>query len=484
MDDIKNQLADISQRLDTMRVQETVAIFAEVLELMGESQNVMAQQLESIEQKIKEARIPDLHANIHILKQTLGLIARGIPTASHRPIRCLFLVHAAETWHALAGIYKAMCDAPDFEPIVATTHSRVTRSTDFTGEEHNHALLESAGVPHLRFNMPDYYIALDIIKTLAPDIIFRQMPWEGLMPPAFNTSELQFSRICYVPYGYLTVKQFTPDEPPESSASKLHTDQYFHRMCWRIFCETDMHKTMYEKYSVRQGNNVVTTGFTKFDSLLESRNQAPYWPIESKDGKKRFRIIWAPHHSISKEWIGLGTFVEIHNDMYGWALKHQDEYEFVFRPHPSLYGELTTIRNVMDKNYLDSYLAAWNALPNTATMDTGDYGPLFNASDAMITDGVSFFSEYQVFEKPLIFMDSGRHLGFNEAGSVVMESANNVKTVEQAKTLCDYLRSGMPDPMREMQKMVLKRIMPYPGQTAQRVLTAIREGLEKEYGTV
>ena len=482
--EILARLSAIEEKLNSPRFDQVADTFAQVLRMMGENINVITEKLMAVEQLVKDGRLSDVHGNLHVIKQSLGLISRSIPSAAHRPVRCLFLVHAAETWHALAGIYEAMRSAPDFDPIVATTHSRVTRSAEYSGEDVNHELLEKAGVPHLRFNMPDYYIALDIIKALAPDIIFKQMPWEGLMPPSFGTSELQFARICYVPYGYLTVKKFTQDEPLESSASKLHTDQYFHRMCWRIFCETEMHKKMYEKYAVRGGDNVVVTGYTKFDSLLESKKQPPYWPIAQKDDKKRFRIIWAPHHSVTNEWLGLGTFLEIHNDMYGWALKHQDEYEFVFRPHPALYGELVRIRQVMTQDYLDSFLNAWKALPNTAIMDTGDYGPLFNASDAMITDGVSFFSEYQIFEKPLIFMDSGRHTGFNEAGSVVMESANNVKNVEQAKALCELLRSGKPDPMQEMQKTVLARIMPYPGQTAQRVLTAIREGLKKDYGAL
>jgi hypothetical protein len=467
----------------TAQMAQLVKSCMEAIGALAQSNQAIIGKIGALEAKMQGMQPDALHLQFHTMKHTLGTLSRKVPFPAGRPIRCVFLVHAVETWHAMAGIYEAMRAAEDFEPIVITTHSKVTRTVDFVGEDNNHAVLEAAGTPHLRFSGPDSYGYLDILKALAPDIIFRQMPWEPLLPPAFNVTELSsFARVCYVPYGYLTVKRFQPNESEASSASKKHTDEYFHRMCWRIFCETEMHKTMYEKYAVRAGDNVVVTGYPKFDSLLEAKKKPPYWPVQQK-GKKRFRVIWAPHHSVTADWIGLGTFLETHNDMYGWALKAPNEYEFVLKPHPALYGELVKVKRVMSQDYLDSYLKAWNALPNTAIMDTGDYGPLFAASDAMVTDGVSFFSEYQVFEKPLIFMDSGRHMGFNEAGSVVMESANPVKNVAGAIAFCERLRAGKPDPMRQKQKEVLKRIMPYPGQSAQKVLEAIRTGWKQDYGT-
>lgn len=492
--DLREQLAAIQAAIEAVPKASVINLFIEHIQGLGKATALLAIRLGEIEKKLGDA---NLGGSLNSVRSTLGILTRGLSRNPRRPIRTLFLVHAAETWDAVAGIYEAMRAASDFEPLVATTHSGVTRAASLVGEEQNHAQLEAAGVPHMRFSAADASPYLDVMKALDPDIIFRQMPWDGLLAPAFSMSELSFARICYVPYGYLTPRRFTAQEPADQIASPLHTDQQFQRLAWRIFCETEMHKSMYVKTGMRAGKNVVVTGFTKFDRLLEAKDK-PSWPItssadsaahsathsatHSNDGKRPFRIIWAPHHSVTPDWLGFGTFVETHAQMLQWAKESRGQIEFVLKPHPALWGELTTVRKVMSKEYVDNFVQQWNSLANTKTVDGGDYGPLFAASDAMITDGVSFFSEYQLFEKPLLFLDSGRHFGFNEAGEVVMRSTNNVKSVAEARALCERLRAGEPDPMKAVQKEVLPLITPFPGQTAQRALQAIREGLELEEG--
>lgn len=168
--------------------------------------------------------------------------------------------------------------------------------------------------------------------------------------------------------------------------------------------------------------------------------------------------------------------------MLAWA-RAANDIDFVMKPHPLLWGRLVEHKKVMTQEELDAFLATWKALPNAALVEGGDFGPLFVASDAMLTDGVGFLAEYQIFEKPLIFIDSGRHFGFNRAGEVVMESANTVKTVAEAKAICERLQQGEPDPKREIQKRNLPRFMPHAGRTAQKVLESIREGIAQERGT-
>jgi CDP-glycerol glycerophosphotransferase (TagB/SpsB family) len=320
---------------------------------------------------------------------------------------------------------------------------------------------------------------MDILKALEPDIIFRQSPWLDL-PPIFNPADINFARLCYVPYSFTAVKRIGKDEPKDTFSSLNHTDLYYHRLCWRIFCETEMHKEMYTS-SIRGGQNVVVTGYPKFDRLISAKSDAPFWPIEIKHtSKPRFRIIWAPHHSVTPDVMAFGTFVNTHKEMLAWARQSENDYEFVLKPHPALVSEVVHNLKAYTQEYMNTYFADWNALPNTAIYEGGNYGPLFVASDVMLTDGVGFLSEYQLFEKPLIFLDSGCHFGFNAAGKIMIESANTIKSVAEARALCERLKNGDPDPMQAVQQAVLTKIMPYPGQSAQKILRAIRDGLLAE----
>jgi len=423
--------------------------------------------------------------DIKEIKQSIGLINKHIPVPSGRRIRCIFLIHHAATWNVFETIFAAMQKADDFEPLVVTIRHVDERFGEKDGvrnwEEDAHHELTKLSVPHMRLSMDDSYQGLEIIKTWAPDILFRQTPYEAFLP-GYQTPALSFTRLCYVSYSFAMPKKLDPAESvKEGAAASYHADLYFHRMCWRIFCETDIHRDMYARAGLRGGDNLVSVGYSKFDSLLESaKNNPPIWPIKNPDGKKRFRIIWAPHHTVTQGVLGFGMFPDIYKDMLAWA-KERPDMEFVLRPHPMAFGTFVNT-GLMSQADVDAFLTAWDSLPNTAQYGDSEYARLFVASDVLVTDGVGFFIEYQIFLKPLIFMDSQRHTGFNEAGKLVIQSANRVTDVAGARALCDCLQQGNPDPMRELQKKNMSIILPYPGQSGARILDVIRAGLAQERG--
>lgn len=441
-------------------------------------------KLQALEAHVERVRIENMCQlqQLHHTQQTLNLVSKRIPRAQNRRIRCVFIVSFLHAWNTLADIYDVMRASDDFEPIIVSTARKRAKDTGIIyGEELTHQFLESEGLPHIRLDtaVKDNN-CMDILKALAPDIIFRQSPWHDL-PPVFNPAEINFARLCYVPYSFSAVRRLDKDEPADITSSARHTDLYYHRLCWRIFCETELHKNMYVDTSIRAGENVVVTGYPKFDRLLAAKQRPPFWPIvDEQAGRRRFRIIWAPHHSVTRDVMGFGTFIEVHKELFAWAKESAHEYEFVLRPHPALVSEIVHTLKAFSQEYMDSFFAAWNALPNTALDESGNYGPLFVASDVMLTDGVGFLSEYQIFAKPLIFLDSGHHFGFNAVGNIMMESANKVKTVAEVRALCARLKNGEPDPMREIQETVIPRIMPYPGKSAQQIVQAIRDGLAAE----
>lgn len=400
------------------------------------------------------------------LRQTVNLISRR-DQRTH-PIRSLFLVHNIEAWDSLMDIYLAMRESSDFEPTVATLPRCFPGDRTFTNEAINHEGLEHLGIPHLRFAMQDSWEALDIMKAIAPDVIFRQTPWENDIPPAFRTSQIAFSRLCYVPYyGFNLLERYTAHDQGDID---FYGDQLLHRMCWRIYCETELTRQQMASKSSRKASNVIVSGHPKLDRLWKMREK-PEWPIQQAE--RKFRLIWSPHHSIGDHWLGFGTFLSTYRDMIDWA-RRDDFIEIVMKPHPALFSALLA----QNPRALQEFVSEWSSLKNTHIVQGGDYGPLFAASDAMLTDGISFLAEYQIFDKPLLFLDSCRHAPFNSLGTAVLEGAHRCINIEEAEHYLKVLRKGMPDLKTDERRKVIKFLMPSPGKCVDSILRDIREGIK------
>jgi CDP-glycerol glycerophosphotransferase (TagB/SpsB family) len=164
--------------------------------------------------------------------------------------------------------------------------------------------------------------------------------------------------------------------------------------------------------------------------------------------------------------------------MLAWA-REDTRVEIVLKPHPALFTRLRGDA-AMRPEGLAEFLRAWRELPNTALVEGGDYGPLFAGSDAMITDGISFLSEYQIFDRPLLFLDSGHHVPFNRLGDLIIASAQRVDTVAEARAFLDEFRRSGNDPTAKARAVATTLLRPFPGEAARRIVEDLRAGLARE----
>ena len=81
-----------------------------------------------------------------------------------------------------------------------------------------------------------------------------------------------------------------------------------------------------------------------------------------------------------------------------------DYSSFVFKPHPNLRNALISkgIMNSIDE--YEEYLDRFRRLPNASVQEEGDYLALFDTSDALINDSISFICEYMYTGKPMLFL--------------------------------------------------------------------------------
>lgn len=414
-------------------------------------------------------------SELYNIKQTVNLTAAARPAG--KKIKAVFLIHHIEAWDSLADIYEAMRREEDFEPVVISIKRRFPGETEYGFEEVIHQKLSGLEVPHLRFSMEDSFQGLDILKALAPDLIFRQSQWDNDIPPGFHVAELRFARLCYVPYfvgGPVETQLLGKERDPE-------VDSDFHRAAWKIFYATEDQKARFEKNAVRSVENVEIVGHPKVKRLTRIGAQAPYWPI-NQEGARRFRSIWSPHHSVGNDWLRFGLFPLVYKAMLEWV-KNDDTIEMVLHFHPAALSALTKKGGALSSEECEAFLQEWDSLPNTARHSAGNYAGLMQASDCMITDGISFLAEYQFFTKPVIFLERADHLPFSPAGERIIKGTHPVASVAEARELARNFAAGCVDvkaPAQRDNTAWLAGEKLAAGTAAERILRSIRRSIREE----
>jgi hypothetical protein len=378
----------------------------------------------------------------------------------NQPIRVVFLVHHATSWLATNPVLEYLTNDSRFEVIaISLPHIKLMAfSHELCGEDEIHKMLVAQNIKHIRISESEVSHALRIVKAIKPDVIFRQTPWSHDLPSSLDAESLSFTRICYIPYGYMTAaiedKQFNQD---------------FHQRCWRIFCPDEAHFKLAEKYCLINGINCVVTGYPKFDYLTDKPTQK--WPINFKnEGSNNFKLIWAPHYSFMDNWLKFGAFDQTSATILNLA-RTNSNLQIVMRPHPAF---LEYIDEAETGSEIEQFINEWNQLPNTFISREADYAPLFVASDALLTDGLSFLSEYQLFDKPLVFFERDDSIGFNSAGKNLLSGLYRLQKPEQIEPLLNKLMQGEEDDrIVDARSLVAKTIHPYPQQAASRIAEII-----------
>ncbi len=438
---------------------------------LGHVETRLAERLRSDLTRVGRELAGQMEAEASDLRQIGNLLSRKMGRTTAR-IRCLFLVHAIESWDAQIDIYEAMLEDDRFDPLVVSINRQFPGDSGFRGEEETSAALDAAGIAHIRLGMEPAWPGLDILRALQPDVIFRQSQWEPDVSPAFATARLNFARICSVPYGMSIVGKFSLRDVSVGGVNAQSFDQDYHRMAWRVFCETEQTRQYFLQFGHADPAKFIVSGYPKLTRLLRARDEAEAWPVGDPVGR-RFRVIWAPHYSIGTDWLGFGVFDRIYRDFLDWARARPD-IDFVLKPHPALFASAVS-EGGMSRQAIDDFREGWSALPNCA-VELGTYARLFAASDMMVTDGLSFFTEYPPFEKPLVFFDSERHVPMNALGDTALACAHRVTSFEAMKAAVEGYADGAAWIYDKQRKALLDILFPRDRKPVDIILDSIADG--------
>lgn len=349
-----------------------------------------------------------------------------------RSINVLFFVLLSSNWK-WEYLYRKMVEDPIFNPllvvcpIVNQTKEYMLTSLrecygDFRTSGHN--------VICAYDEKTDTYLDA---HTLNPDIIFYTNPYEGLVDDRYYIKQFPEVLSCYVNYGFITIK--------DNWAMNLE----FHNLLWTFFVECEANKRMISDISPIKGKNCVVSGYPMNDEFVTTPKVGSMWKYKGNTYK---RIIWAPHHSIYEDpgWIQFSSFLDIADDMLLLAERYSERVQFVFKPHPLLKPKLYQHPN-WGKQRTDDYYSRWAHGVNTNLVE-GTYADLFNTSDALIHDCVSFMVEYLYQKKPALYMtkyNDGSQFG--EVGLNAYKSHYHATSIQDVVHFINYVVLNGQDDM-------------------------------------
>lgn len=318
---------------------------------------------------------------------------------------------------------------------------------------------EQSGLP--------YRLADGTVRPKDFDIIFYTSPYMEILSNWRDFDIPLSTLVCYIPYGFYV-----------AAIQKMQFNLFAHNIVWKNFILSKCYAILAEHYSDIGAHGMIYSGYPKLDGLLDPAcaNYA-IWKIAGKGCVKK--IIFAPHHSIA-ETPYYATFAANHRYFLEYAMKHQEDTAWLFKPHPML--GLSCVKNGIFASLeeYDAYCRAWDALPN-AKVVLGEYLSYFASSDAMILDSASFMAEYFYVHKPILFLTREGER-FNEFGEMVFSVLYHARGTDYAaiEHFLDVLIES--DPMRAARDDFFSQALDYTADHGMSATQFIYDDIVREIG--
>lgn len=318
-----------------------------------------------------------------------------------------FLAISSAEW-AVDGLYNMLAKNPLFD-VSVTNCPLVDRDEKESIREYekNKAFFNEKGFKTLNiYDEKRGHICSWEEMGQNPDIVIHLSYWWESLPESYRIRNYKFDVMnMYIPYCFAVSNSMD-----ESFIYNVTYNKEILNMVYRNYVNTKIDYNNFVKYQLIGGINTKYSGYCKMDFFNEKYDYTEekikeIWKIPS--GKKSAeikKVIIAPHHSfLGYAGILSSTFTQNFNFWLYLAEKYKESISFIFKPHPNLRHR--AVEALLFTNYeeYDEYIEKWNALPN-AKISENSYLEIFDTSDAMIMDSLSFMAEYLYTGKKLLFL--------------------------------------------------------------------------------
>lgn len=286
-----------------------------------------------------------------------------------------------------------------------------------------------------------------------PDIVMHLYPFYKDFPDNTNILNFPLSVLnAYIPYGIMICGK-----------TKMQFNMMSHMLYWKRFVEDELQKKMTEKYSDIGDWNVMVCGTLKMDELYANapKKNESIWRISPRAGQNVKKIIYAPHYSIRDHAVMFSTFDYHGQFILKYAKEHENDTSWVIKPHPAMKKGCVDTGFMTEQEY-EEYIDSWRKLPNAVVNTSGSYLDIFNTSDAMIFDSVSFLAEYLYVNKPALFL-TRPEMSFNDFGERVRKVHYQCegKDLNSIQLFLDRLLIGQEDEKLAERKAFFEEYLDY-----------------------
>lgn len=343
---------------------------------------------------------------------------------ANEKIKTAFLPISSAEWPA-EYIYRKLAADDRFEPIIVPI-PLIGRTKEERGEMYSQTydFFADGG-----YNVKKVYDAEteEIIDWEeiggCPDVVIHVTPWYLDAVKNYQIVNMPLHVLnVYISYG-LTVG----NSQKGTYAEKCMYNKEFMNIMWKVYTETKKDYADFQKYQALKAKNVINSGYIKMDYFLEKHdyseeNLRDMWSVpEGADIHRYKKILITPHFSVGDT--NVLSFSTFDKNMYFYiylAKKYKDSVSFIFKPHPNLRNGLVKNGYMKSIDEYEAYLDEFRRLPNASVCEEGDYLALFDTSDGIINDSISFVGEYMYVDKPMLFLERSEQR-FNELGEALIK---------------------------------------------------------------
>ena len=363
-------------------------------------------------------------------------------------IRVAFLVSENEKWNA-EELYNLLEKSKEFEPVILVTlltyvHNGNDKTRKNLQKNYDFFLNTNKKVFKAYDEEKRLYTPLSEFDV---DIIFYQQPW-GIDDIQDIETTSKYAISCYFHYG---LNLFNADKELKP----------FHKKLFINFVNEDIFN---EKLIKKGFENTCVIGFPKLDA---------YKSI-SINGTKTNTIIYAPHFSYKKNsLLKIGTFNKTGTKLLDFAKKHP-EYNWIFKPHPTLKHELITDKN-FGESFAEKYYSEWENIGTTYSQ--GNYFDIFNNSDLLITDCSAFLLEYMPTGKPIIRLEIRKSVKLNEFGEFVVSGTYRIHKYKDFENTFKNILFENKDTLKQQRKEICYKIIGKES-SSEKIIKELKKKLE------
>lgn len=399
---------------------------------------------------LRAQKVSDL--NRRVVEAIRASVAR-----SHRRIKVGFLVSEKEKWNG-DQLVQELEASPHFQYSFAvglsSTATRLSHEERSASYEEQVSYFKTKGPIEFELFDPETDRIFPV-EDMDYDVLFIQQPWGAKDYPRRLVGRM----LCvYMHYGFAMM----------ANHGMHYNISTFHSYLWKYFSQTDLHRLMHVEHDPSANDKVVVTGYPKLDVYLQkapSRSDVNAWKHSHLPSRRR--VIFAPHHSVERNSLGMATFPWSGAELARLRDRHED-IDWIYKPHPRMGFALQRAR-LMDADEYAAYLEGWEQSANSSVYDDGDYFDIFRSSDALITDCGSFLAEYLPTEKPIIWLISDNTVGLNTVGKYLSEGFYHVRSIDELRRVFYQVVIDGEDPLLDIRKRAIAELLPHE-ETSSKVL--------------